>query len=89
MSPTFSYSDLLPLGEDSTVYRNLGSDGVSVIKLGDQEFLQVQPEAIAKLTEVAIHDINHYLRPDHLKQLASILDDSEASANVALSHWIC
>ena len=81
MSPTFSYSDLLPLGEDTTVYRNLGSDGVSVIKLGDQEFLQVQPEAIAKLTEVAIHDINHYLRPEHLKQLASILDDPEASAN--------
>jgi len=81
MSPTFSYSDLLPLGEDTTVYRNLGSDGVSVVKLGNQEFLQVQPEAIAKLTEVAIHDINHYLRPDHLKQLASILDDPEASAN--------
>ena len=81
MSPTFSYSDLLPLGEDTTVYRNLGSDGVTVIKLGNQEFLQVQPEAIAKLTEVAIHDINHYLRPDHLKQLASILDDPEASAN--------
>jgi fumarate hydratase class I len=81
MSPTFSYSDLLPLGVDTTVYRNLGSDGVNVIKLGNQEFLQVQPEAIAKLTEVAIHDINHYLRPDHLKQLASILDDPEASAN--------
>jgi fumarate hydratase class I len=81
MSPTFSYSDLLPLGEDTTVYRNLGSDGVSVVKLGNQEFLQVQPEAIAKLTEVAIHDINHYLRPDHLKQLASILDDPEGSAN--------
>ena len=81
MSPTFSYSDLLPLGADTTVYRSLGSDGVSVIKLGDQDFLQVQPEAIAKLTEVAIHDINHYLRPDHLKQLASILDDPEASAN--------
>ena len=81
MSPTFSYSDLLPLGADTTIYRSLGSDGVSVIKLGDQEFLQVQPEAIAKLTEVAIHDINHYLRPDHLKQLASILDDPEASAN--------
>ena len=81
MSPTFSYSDLLPLGADTTVYRSLGNDGVSVIKLGNQEFLQVQPEAIAKLTEVAIHDINHYLRPDHLKQLASILDDPEASAN--------
>ena len=81
MSPTFSYSDLLPLGDDTTQYRSLGSDGVSVVKLGDKEFLQVTPEAIAKLTEEAIHDINHYLRPDHLQQLANILKDPEASAN--------
>jgi fumarate hydratase class I len=81
MSPTFSYSDLLPLGDDTTQYRSLGNDGVSVVKLGDKEFLQVTPEAIAKLTEVAIHDINHYLRPEHLQQLANILQDPEASAN--------
>ncbi len=81
MSPTFSYSDLLPLGEDTTQYRSLGNDGVSVVKLGDKEFLQVAPEAIVKLTETAIHDINHYLRPDHLQQLANILKDPEASAN--------
>jgi fumarate hydratase class I len=81
MSPTFSYSDLLPLGEDTTKYRLISKDGVCVVKLGDKEFLQVSPEAIAKLTEVAIHDINHYLRPDHLQQLANILKDPEASAN--------
>ncbi len=81
MSPTFSYSDLLPLGEDTTQYRLIGKEGVSVVKLGDKEFLQVEPEAIAKLTEEAIHDINHYLRPDHLQQLANILKDPEASAN--------
>ena len=81
MSPTFSYSDLLPLGEDTTKYRSIGKEGVSVVKLGDKEFLQVEPEAIAKLTEEAIHDINHYLRPDHLQQLANILKDPEASAN--------
>ena len=81
MSPTFSYSDLLPLGEDTTHYRLLGKEGVSVVKLGDREFLQVEPEAISKLTEEAIHDINHYLRPDHLRQLANILKDPEASAN--------
>lgn len=81
MSPTFSYSDLLPLGEDRTKYRLIGKEGVSVVKLGDKEFLQVEPEAIAKLTEEAIHDINHYLRPDHLQQLANILKDPESSAN--------
>jgi fumarate hydratase class I len=81
MSPTFSYSDLLPLGDDNTQYRFIGKEGVSVVKLGDREFLQVEPEAIAKLTETAIHDINHYLRPDHLQQLANIMKDPEASAN--------
>jgi fumarate hydratase class I len=81
MSPTFSYSDLLPLGEDTTQYRLISKDGVSVVKLGDKEFLQVTPEALTLLTETAIHDISHYLRAEHLGQLAKILKDSEASAN--------
>ena len=81
MSPHFSYSDLLPVGEDKTKYRNIGSAGVSVIKLGDREFLQVAPEALTLLTETAIHDISHYLRAEHLQQLANILKDPEASPN--------
>jgi len=81
MSPQFSYADLLPLGEDKTKYRNIGSAGVSVIKLGDREFLQVGPEALTLLSETAIHDISHYLREAHLQQLANILKDPEASPN--------
>ncbi len=81
MAPQFSYSDLLPIGEDKTKYRNIGKDGVSVIKLGDREFLQVAPEALTLLTETAIHDISHYLRAEHLQQLANILKDPEASPN--------
>jgi fumarate hydratase class I len=81
MSPQFSYSDLLPIGADKTTYRNLGKSGVSVIKLGDKEFLQVSPEALTLLTETAIHDISHYLRTEHLQQLANILKDPEASPN--------
>jgi fumarate hydratase class I len=81
MAPQFSYSDLLPIGEDKTKYRNIGKAGVSVIKLGDREFLQVGPEALTLLTETAIHDISHYLRAEHLQQLANILKDPEASPN--------
>jgi len=81
MAPTFSYSDLLPLGEDTTQYRLISKEGVSVVKLGDKEFLQVTPEALTLLTETAIHDISHYLRAEHLGQLAKILKDPEASAN--------
>ena len=33
------------------------------------------------LTETAMHDIAHFLRPAHLGQLRRILDDPEASNN--------
>jgi fumarate hydratase class I len=79
--PNFSYSDLLPLGEDKTRYRLVSKEGVSVVKLGDKEFLQVEPAALEKLTSEAIHDINHYLRSEHLQQLTNIVKDPEASPN--------
>ena len=79
--PNFSYSDLLPLGEDKTKYRLISKEGVSVVKLGDKEFLQVEPSALEKLTSEAIHDINHYLRAEHLQQLTNIVKDPEASPN--------
>jgi fumarate hydratase class I len=79
--PNFSYSDLLPLGEDKTKYRLVSKEGVSVVKLGDKEFLQVEPAALEKLTSEAIHDINHYLRAEHLQQLTNIVKDPEASPN--------
>jgi fumarate hydratase class I len=79
--PNFSYSDLLPLGEDKTKYRLVSKEGVSVVKHGDKEFLQVEPSALEKLTSEAIHDINHYLRSEHLQQLTNIVKDPEASPN--------
>ena len=78
----FSYEDLLPVGADETPYRLLTTEGVSVVDgPGGRRFLQVEPEALRLLTETAMHDIAHYLRPAHLQQLANILDDPEASNN--------
>ena len=71
MAPQFTYSDLLPLGEDSTSYRLLTKEGVSVKKHGDLEFLHIEPSALSHLSEVAIHDISHYLRAAHLQQRRS------------------
>ena len=79
--PEFNYQDLLPLGEDKTEYRLVSKEGVSTFTAEGMEFLKVTPEAIKNLTAEAIHDINHYLRAEHLAQLASILDDKEASPN--------
>jgi fumarate hydratase, class I len=81
MAPEFNYSDLLPIGPDTTRYRLIGRDGVTVTKHGDREFLEVAPRALTHLTEVAMHDISHYLRTEHLQQLAKIVKDPESSAN--------
>ncbi|MEO8555448.1 MAG: fumarate hydratase [Actinomycetota bacterium] len=80
--PEFEYEDLLPLGADNTTYRLLTTEGVRTVEGPDgRSFLEVAPEALRLLTETAMHDIAHYLRPAHLTQLRSILDDPEASNN--------
>jgi fumarate hydratase class I len=79
--PDFSYTELLPTGPDSTEYRLLTSDGVSVTSALGRDFLQVEPEVLTELTAAAMHDIAHLLRPAHLRQLRSILADPEASRN--------
>jgi fumarate hydratase class I len=79
--PEFAYSDLLPLGPDETEYRLLTTEGVSTVSAAGRTFLQVEPSALRLLTETAMHDIAHYLRPAHLTQLASIMNDTEASPN--------
>ena len=81
MAPEFNYSDLLPIGPDETEYRFLGKEGVEVVEAAGRTFITVSAAAITKLTEEAIHDINHYLRPAHLQQLRNIIDDKDASAN--------
>ena len=77
----FAYSDLLPVGPDTTEYRLLTSEGVSTVEVDGTTLLKVEPEALQLLTREAMKDISHYLRTEHLEQLASILDDPEASSN--------
>jgi len=79
--PEFSYTDMLPTGADDTEYRLLTTDGISVQQALGREFLQIEPEILTELTATAMHDIAHLLRPAHLKQLRSILDDPQASPN--------
>ncbi|MDQ1539191.1 MAG: fumarate hydratase, class [Actinomycetota bacterium] len=80
--PEFDYEDLLPLGADQTAYRLLSTEGVRTVEGPDgRKFLEVAPEALRMLTETAMHDIAHYLRPAHLAQVRRIIDDPESSNN--------
>jgi fumarate hydratase class I len=75
------YTELLPLGADTTPYRLVTTAGVSTFESPAGTFLQVEPGAITALTAEAMHDIAHFLRPEHLAQLRTVLDDPEASDN--------
>jgi fumarate hydratase class I len=75
------FTRLFPLGEDATEYRRLSGDHVAVAAFEGQEILKVEPAGLRLLAEAAFVDINHLLRPGHLRQLRAILDDPEASPN--------
>ena len=77
----FQYQDVLPTGPDQTPYRLLATDGISTFEAAGATFLRVEPEILTLLTREAMRDIAHLLRPGHLAQLRSILDDPEASDN--------
>jgi fumarate hydratase class I len=78
----FAHSSLLPVGPDTTDYRLLTTDGVDLVDgPGGRRFLTIEPQVLTSLTDEAMHDIAHFLRPAHLAQLRSILDDRDASPN--------
>ena len=79
--PSYNHSTLFPLGKDETPYRKLTSEFVSTETFRGEEVLVVEPEGLKLLAEEAFADINHFLRPGHLAQLARILDDPEATEN--------
>ena len=77
----FKYQPLFDQGEDTTSYRLLSKDHVRVVKHGEKEFLEVDPEGLTELCEEAMADIAHLLRPSHLQLLKNIVDDKEATSN--------
>ena len=84
--PDFTFEHLLPgaggNGTDETPWRLLTTEGVRAVEgPGGRTFVEIDEAALTLLTDTAMHDIAHYLRPAHLAQLRRILDDPEASNN--------
>ncbi|GIL00663.1 MAG: fumarate hydratase class I [Alphaproteobacteria bacterium] len=73
--------DMFPAGPDETPYRKLTGDHVGTDRFRGETVLVVEPPALRLLAEQAFIDINHLLRPGHLRQLAAILQDPEATDN--------
>ncbi len=80
-TPEYVYEDPFPLGKDDTEYRLLTKNHVSVTSFMGKDILKVEPEALALVAQEGMRDVSFLLRTAHLKQVAAILKDPEASEN--------
>ncbi len=77
----FQYQKIFEHSGEDTPYRLLTTDFVSTASFEGREMLKVAPEALTLIAREAMDDVAHLLRPAHLKQLSTILEDPEASEN--------
>lgn len=77
----FHYAPIFQLGPDTTSYRCLTNNYVKTIEAAGRRILTIEPEALRLLAREAMRDISFFLRHNHLRQLASIIDDPAASDN--------
>jgi fumarate hydratase class I len=77
----FVYQEPLPLSGDTAEYRLLSKDGLSTAQFEGREILKVDPGVLSFLAQTAFRDSAFLLRTSHLRQLAAILEDPEASPN--------
>ena len=80
--PEFHYQEMFPHAHSvETPWRRLDVGGVTVGSYKGRPVLEVAGAVLTELARAAFRDISHLLRPAHLTQLASILEDPEASDN--------
>ena len=77
----YTYSPLLQHSGIQTPYRLLTKEGIKLTEFEGKRVLVIEPKVLEELAYAAFCDVSFYLRPGHLKQVASILDDPEASEN--------
>ena len=80
-APDFKYAPMFQLGKDTTEYRLLTKEGVTLSEFEGKEIVKVSPEALTLLAQQAFHDVEFMLRREHNLQVAAILNDPEASEN--------
>jgi len=77
----FIYQDPFSLEESRTEYRLLTDKYVALEQFGARQMLVIEPQGLTLLAKEAMREISFYLRPEHQKQVASILEDPESSEN--------
>ncbi|MFQ5542857.1 MAG: fumarate hydratase [Nitrospiria bacterium] len=79
--PDFHFQTLFPVTKDTTEYRLLSRQHLSLKSFAGKALLCLASEGLSLLAEAAFTDVAHLLRPSHLKLLTKIFDDPESSKN--------
>lgn len=79
--PEFVYQDPFPHASDTTSYRLLTTDHLSVGLFEGEDVLKVEPQALVLLAREAFRDVSFLLRTAHLEKVAAILADPLSSPN--------
>ena len=77
----FKYEKLFQYGKDTTKYIKLDYKQIQTYDINGKNFIKVTKDILENLAKEAFYQISHFLREDHLKQISSIFEDSEASDN--------
>ncbi len=77
----FNYEKLFQYGEDKTNYRQLDLGPIKKTKINGKNILHISSDIIENLSKIAFYEISHFLRENHLKQIAKIFKDPDASEN--------
>ena len=77
----FNYEKLFQYGEDKTNYRQLDLGPIKITKINGKNILHISSDIIENLSKIAFYEISHFLRENHLKQIAKIFEDPDASEN--------
>ncbi|MBT8358611.1 MAG: fumarate hydratase, partial [Deltaproteobacteria bacterium] len=77
----FNYQEMFPIGDDTTEYRLLTNEHVSLQSFDNGEILKIEPKGLELLAEQAFTDVSHFLRSAHLRLVAKILNDPKSSDN--------
>ena len=77
----FNYEKLFQYGKDKTNYRQLDIGPIKKTKINGKNILHISSDIIENLSKIAFYEISHFLRENHLKQIAKIFKDPDASEN--------
>lgn len=78
---SIGYTPLLPVGPDTADYRRLATGDIRTVTAVGRGVPGGCPDVLDQLAFEAYRDVSHLLRTSHLRQVAAILDDPDASAN--------